>query len=100
MDLSVRTLKTSLIPEPLIHKTNIGFMALFEATCSAGTVVGLSWFGFGYPPTDMVMDMALAMASNVIGLAECLVFFAVVVFCIRARNERPWSDSWLPENQS
>ncbi|KAH7334256.1 hypothetical protein B0J17DRAFT_631059 [Rhizoctonia solani] len=82
------TIKTSLVPKPLTRKTNIGFMALFEATWLAGTGVGFSWFGLEYSPTDMVTNRALAMASNVVGLVESLVFLAFIIFCIRARNER------------
>ncbi|CAE6450556.1 unnamed protein product [Rhizoctonia solani] len=83
-----KTIKSSLVPESLTRKTNISFMVLFEVTWLAGTGVGFSWFGLGYSPTDMVTNKALAMASNIVGLAESFVFLAFILFCIRARNER------------
>ncbi|KAJ1301720.1 hypothetical protein OPQ81_008953 [Rhizoctonia solani] len=78
----------ALVPECLTRKTNIGFMMLFEAVWLAGIAVGFWFYAEFHDSPDMVILTGLAMTSNVIALIECLVIFAFIVFCIRARNER------------
>ncbi|CAE6511565.1 unnamed protein product [Rhizoctonia solani] len=82
------TTKTYLVPECLTRKTNIGLMALLETAWLAGTAVGFWFYAEFHDSPDMVIMTGLAMTSNVVALLECLVFLALIVFCIRARNER------------
>ncbi|KDN36856.1 hypothetical protein RSAG8_10554, partial [Rhizoctonia solani AG-8 WAC10335] len=82
------TTKTPLVPTCLTCTTNIGFMALFELIWLAGTAVGFWLYALYHESTDMNILPGLAITSNIVGLLQCFVFSALIVFCIRARNER------------
>ncbi|CAE6470758.1 unnamed protein product [Rhizoctonia solani] len=82
------TALTSLVPECLTRKTNIGFMVFFGATWLAGTAVGFWFYSEYHISPDMSISTGLVISSNIVALLECLIFFAMVIFCIRARNER------------
>jgi hypothetical protein len=80
--------ESSLAPEYLTRKTNIGFMALFELVWLAGTAVGFWLYAEYHTSPDMAISTGLAVSSNVIALLECLVLLAFIVLCIRARKEK------------
>ncbi|QRW24795.1 hypothetical protein RhiXN_11707 [Rhizoctonia solani] len=82
------SIKSSLVPECLTRKTNIGVLVLCELAWIAGVAVGFWFYAKYHTSTDMTNWTELAMTSNVIAVLECLVILAVIVFCIRARNEK------------
>ncbi|KAF8711846.1 hypothetical protein RHS03_01586, partial [Rhizoctonia solani] len=83
------SIKSSLVPECLTRKTNIGVLVLCELAWIAGVAVGFWFYAKYHTSPDMNIWTGLAMTSNVIAALECLVLPAVIVFCIRARNEKP-----------